>query len=295
MSGDLYEDYATLVADTLALLQSYHQSGGRLLPVGPVPGLPSEERDAPTARPAVVSARPETRPPEAPAQRPPVLRPQEVRAPATPSSDARQVRPPEVEPPRPASAWARYTRDSGEQLGRHQAEVVGECRRCGRCESRKHLLFGIGSPRADLVVITSSPTEEEEYHQQLLMGPVGEMFDNILSRVLNTSREKVYLLPALMCRGKGKLNPAELDACRPLVEEQVRIIKPRVVLALGAEALALLGPEARRGEWGMFGGVDVMATWHPAEILADPNRKRPAFTHLQMVQPRLGQVSLFGR
>jgi DNA polymerase len=156
-------------------------------------------------------------------------------------------------------------------------------------------LYGQGSPRADLVVLISSPTEEEEYHRQFLMGPAGEMFDNMLTKVLQTSREKVYLLPALLCRGKGKLNPAEVEACRPLIEKQIEIIAPKVVLAMGPEAIALLGTEIRRGEWAKIGNAEVMPTWHPAEILADANRKRPTFQHLQLVQARLGQVPLVGR
>lgn len=288
---DVHEEYATLLADVLALLQSYQQSGGRLLPVGKLDLLTQADGAAPPEAPRSENrAAPRSDTKVSPASRPESRSP-DPRVPPRPA----ESRPAEAPPARPAAGWARYMRDPVEEIKRFQAETVGDCQRCGRCQGRSFLFGGQGNPKADLVIIVNSPTEEEEYSHQLMIGPSGEMFDNMLVKVLQTSREKVFILPALLCRSRGKPDPKEVETCRPLIEKQVELIKPKVVMMMGAEALALLGPEARRGEWGLFGGVEVMPTWHPAEILQDASRKRAAFQHLQQVQPKIGQMSLFGR
>jgi DNA polymerase len=144
------------------------------------------------------------------------------------------------------------------------------------------------------VVLTSAPSSEEEKLGKLFVGAAGEMFEKMLANVLNLQRSEIFILPVVMCTSQRAPSSEELTACRSLVVAQLRLLKPRAALAMGPDALAFLGPDVHRGEWTMVEGVEVLPTWHPMELLAQSNNKRAALGHLQDVQRKLAQTSLFG-
>lgn len=292
----LHEDYATLLADTLSFLQAFQQNGGRLLPVGELEGLPAPEpfvAAAPgvAARPAAPPATRPAPPRAAPAPAAPAIaRPTAPTSAATAPATVARPAPTEARPM--AAGWGRIMHGPEEELRRFREEVSA-CRLCARCDSRSRVLPGFGPAKADLVVLLPPPEEREELEDGLMLGDPGAVFDKMLLNVVKTDRSRTYLMPALFCRG-GKPSPDELNACRPLVARQLAILKPKVVLAMGEEVLALLGSEARRGAWLSWAGLDVMPTWHPNELVRDPTKRRPTMEHLQQVGERLAQVPLFG-
>lgn len=296
--SDLYQEYTNLLADVSAMLQAWQQTGSRLLPIGQLPGLTPE---TPIAGGGGVQTRPNPlRPvtPVAPAITP-AVRPVSVPRPVSeviaqgprPVAEAPRELPREA--PKMAAAWERFTKEPGDLLAQFRQEEAN-CRRCARWQGRSHLLFGSGSPRSRLVIIGPPPTPEEEMQDKLFIGPEGEMLDKMLQGVLGLNREDVFVLPAVMCRSKSVLGIIEVEACRPLLQKQIEIIKPRCVVMMGPEAMQILGPSAARGVWASMGSIPAMPTYHPSEIITNAAHKRPAFNHLKEVKERMGQMPLFG-
>ncbi len=290
----LHEDYATLLADTLSFLQAFQQNGGRFLPIGELEGLPAPEPFLATTGAVTRPSAPAPARPAPPRAGPTPAAPPAARAtaapPASPTPPRPAAQPTEARPVAPG--WGRIVHGPEEELRRFREEVSA-CRLCARCDSRSRVLPGFGPAKADLVVLLPPPEEREELEDGLMLGDPGAVFDKMLLNVVKTDRSRTYLMPALFCRG-GKPSPDELNACRPLVARQLAILKPKVVLAMGEEVLALLGSDARKGAWLSWGGTDVMPTWHPNELVRDPTKRRPTMEHLQQVGERLAQVPLFG-
>lgn len=297
--SDLYQEYTNLLADVSTMLQAWQQTGSRLLPMGQLPGLTAETPVTEGGARPVAQARPNpVRPvtPVAPAINPaarPVSVPRPVSEVIAQGTVARTPVEAPREAPKMAAAWERFTKEPADLLAQLRQEEAN-CRRCARWQGRSHLVFGSGSPRSRLVIIGAPPNNEEEMQDKLFIGAEGEMLDKMLQGVLELSREEVFVLPAVMCRSKSALGILEIEACRPLLQKQIEIIKPRCVVVMGPEAMQFLGPSATRGIWASMGSIPAMPTYHPAEIIANVAHKRPTFNHLKEVKERMGQMPLFG-
>lgn len=159
-------------------------------------------------------------------------------------------------------------------------EDIGDCRRCGRCNVRSRMIYGVGSAKARLVVISGALTAEEEAAGTPFVGEDAEMFDKMLEKVLLMERADAWLLPVLMCRGALAPQQHEITACRPLLLKQIDVIRPRCVLLMGAEAMMLM-PGCARGTWGRLSGIATLPTWHPRELRQEPAQKAETFRHLR--------------
>lgn len=172
-------------------------------------------------------------------------------------------------------------------------DLAAEARRCSRCRLRQsahQVVFGEGNPKARLMLIGEGPGADEDKLGRPFAGKAGELLNKILAAV-DISREEVYITNVVKCHPPENRTPQkeETAACLPYLQEQIQIISPQIIVALGAVATqALLGPEARitkmRGTWHELGNIQVMPTYHPAALLRDPEKKRPVWQDIKNVR-----------
>ena len=173
---------------------------------------------------------------------------------------------------------------------------LGDCQRCGLCQGRTHIVFGIGAEPARLMVIGEGPGAQEDASGEPFVGPAGAMLDRMLENVLGLRREQVYIANVVKCRPPDNRNPspAEIASCLPFLRQQIRAVQPEVILVLGSVAFRALAGTATgitraRGQWCEVEGVSVMPTYHPAYLLRKPEFKRDTLRDLQAVAARLNQ------
>ena len=173
------------------------------------------------------------------------------------------------------------------------AETVAACRRCRLCEGRQKTVFGAGNAQADLMFIGEGPGAEEDRQGLPFVGRAGELLTRIIEAI-GMTREQVYIANIVKCRPPGNRDPQpdEVAACRPYLERQIALVRPRLLVALGRiAAQTLLGndlPIGRmRGQWFTVLGVPAMVTYHPAALLRNPALKRPTWEDMQQVRDRL--------
>ncbi|HOX58634.1 MAG TPA: uracil-DNA glycosylase [Candidatus Paceibacterota bacterium] len=216
-----------------------------------------------------VSVSPETlaglsrRPPVVPAGRPAAPAPQPVvRPPVKPQLDV----PKPVEATVPAFAELR--------------QRVSACVKCSHlAASRKNVVFGVGSINAQLMFIGEAPGADEDQQGEPFVGKAGQLLTKII-QTMGLTRETVYIGNILKCRpdtpgkasGNRKPTPAEMQTCIPYLHEQIDLIRPKVIVALGATAVeGLLGKTLAitrlRGQWRTYRGIPLMPTYHPAYLL----------------------------
>jgi uracil-DNA glycosylase len=181
-------------------------------------------------------------------------------------------------------------------------ERVGACRKCAHLAcSRTQTVFGVGNPDADLMFIGEAPGADEDQQGEPFVGRAGQLLTRIL-KAMNFAREDVYIANILKCRpdkpaggfGNRPPTPTEMQTCRPYLVEQIAIIQPTVLVALGAVAVeGLLGTRATmrelRGRWHTYNGIPLMITYHPAYLLRNqaPSEKRKVWEDMLQVLERL--------
>jgi len=165
-----------------------------------------------------------------------------------------------------------------------------ECRRCGLREGCRGVVFGEGDPESDLLFLGEGPGQVEDELGRPFVGPAGQLLDRILLAV-GFHREEVYISNTVLCRPPGNRVPApdEVAACRLWLDERLAIMRPRLIVCLGASAARnLLGPDFQltrdRGRFYPFGEAKVMPTFHPAALLRDPSKKRPVWEDMKQVR-----------
>lgn len=176
---------------------------------------------------------------------------------------------------------------------------IEECESCGLAAGCTHKVPGQGDPHAPLMLIGEGPGEQEDWQGLAFVGPAGRLLTQMLAAI-QLPRERVYICNVVKCRPPQNRQPTpeERAACLPHLRGQVALVKPRVIVLLGATAVAaVLGPEQRitrcRGQWFERKGVSILATYHPAALLRDPAKKRDAWEDLKRVRSRLRELSLY--
>lgn len=174
---------------------------------------------------------------------------------------------------------------------------LGECQRCRLAQGRNRLVFGMGAPNADLVIMGEGPGQREDEQGLPFVGPAGEMLDKMLQHVLGLSRSQVYILNVVKCRPPNNRDPRpdEISACRPVYEAQLAAIQPKLILTLGSPAVKTLlatstGIMRLRGRWQRWRDIPVMPTFHPAYLLRRPEDKRFTFQDLKEVRRRYDEL-----
>jgi uracil-DNA glycosylase family 4 len=183
-------------------------------------------------------------------------------------------------------------------------EDLGDCTRCKlHQQGRKQIVFGVGNPRAELMFVGEGPGADEDAQGEPFVGRAGQLLNNMI-KAMGLRREDVYIANIVKCRPPGNRTPErdECETCSPFLMRQIGVIKPKVIVALGAVAaknlLAINAPMSElRGRWYDFKpvgsdpswpGARLAVTYHPAFLLRDPRQKGEAWKDLQMVMKYLG-------
>jgi DNA polymerase len=168
-------------------------------------------------------------------------------------------------------------------------QEMGDCRRCKLWKTRTHLVFGVGNPEARLMFIGEAPGAEEDQRGEPFVGEAGQLLNRMLNK-MEISRQEVYITNVVKSRPPGNRNPTveEIAACRPFLLKQIQVIRPRVIVTLGAIAThALLetkDPLNRlRGHWQQWRGFAVMPTYHPSYLLRVPQDRIKTWGDMQKV------------
>lgn len=171
---------------------------------------------------------------------------------------------------------------------------IGDCTRCGLHKGRTKLVFGVGNINADIMFVGEGPGADEDAQGEPFVGRAGQLLNNMIS-AMGIKREDVYIANVVKCRPPGNRAPEkdEADTCSPFLMRQIDVVKPKVIVALGATAaknlLAMNDSMANlRGRWYDFRGTKLIVTFHPAYLLRDPRQKKETWKDLQMVMKFLG-------
>lgn len=179
---------------------------------------------------------------------------------------------------------------------------VRPCRKCSLCQSRTQTVFGQGSPTARLVFVGEGPGFEEDKQGLAFVGAAGQLLTKMIV-AMGLTRDEVYICNVVKCRPPGNRTPTpeEIQACNPFLREQLEIIAPEVIVALGAPASQTLLNTAipigrLRGRFheyhpaqpGTGSAIPVMPTYHPAYLLRTPGDKGKTWDDLKMVMAKLG-------
>ena len=175
------------------------------------------------------------------------------------------------------------------------AAIVASCRKCGLCSTRKQTVFSDGSDQARIMFVGEAPGADEDAKGIPFVGRAGQLLTKMIEDGMGIPRQDVYIANILKCRPPDNRNPepAEIASCRGYLEEQIAIVKPEVLVALGKFAAQFLletdeGIMRLRGRWGTYRGIPVMPTFHPSFLLRQPAQKREAWEDLLKVLAKLG-------
>ncbi|HWC20633.1 MAG TPA: uracil-DNA glycosylase [Terriglobales bacterium] len=182
-----------------------------------------------------------------------------------------------------------------EQALRAIREDLGDCTRCVlHKQGRKQIVFGVGNPRADIMFVGEAPGADEDQQGEPFVGRAGQLLNNMIS-AMGIRREDVYIANIIKCRPPGNRTPEreECETCSPFLMRQIEVVKPRMIVALGAVAAkTLLGVNDAmvnlRGRIYEFKNTKLAVTYHPAYLLRDPRQKKEAWKDLQVVMKHLG-------
>lgn len=174
-------------------------------------------------------------------------------------------------------------------------QEIGDCTRCPLAYLGRHkIVFGDGDPNARLMFVGEGPGADEDAQGLPFVGKAGQLLNNMIT-AMGLKREEVYIANIVKCRPPNNRvpEPAEANVCTQFLVRQMDIVRPEIVVALGATAaLYLLGVKrslsSLRGHWHTCRGAKLVVTYHPAFLLRDPRQKAEAWKDLQMVMAELG-------
>ncbi|MBK8983093.1 MAG: uracil-DNA glycosylase [Ignavibacteria bacterium] len=170
-------------------------------------------------------------------------------------------------------------------------DTVSNCFKCrDLSQLRNNVVFGSGNENADLVIVGEAPGAEEDKQGLPFVGRAGKLLTDIL-KAINFSREEVYICNILKCRPPENRNPMadEIENCEPYLFNQLKLIKPKLILSLGTFASQTLlrskEPLGKlRGRFHSYEGIKMMVTYHPAALLRNPAWKKPTWEDVQMLR-----------
>ncbi len=195
------------------------------------------------------------------------------------------------DPPAIASVVAPAERAAALQLIRDE---IGDCTRCALHKGRNKLVFGDGDAAARLMFVGEGPGADEDAQGLPFVGRAGQLLNNMIA-AMGLRRDQVYIANVVKCRPPGNRTPEpdEGNTCSPFLFRQIDVVRPQVLVALGATAATyLLGTRqplaGLRGRVHAFRGAQLIVTYHPAYLLRDPRQKKEAWADLQIAMRELG-------
>ncbi len=200
-------------------------------------------------------------------------------------------RKPIATPPPPSAVVAPANREAALQLIR---EDIGDCTRCALHKGRNKIVFADGDSHARLMFVGEGPGADEDAQGLPFVGRAGQLLNNMIT-AMGLKREEVYIANIVKCRPPGNRTPEpeEANTCSQFLFRQIDVVKPDVIVALGATAATyLLGQRqplaGLRGRVHSWRGARLIVTYHPAFLLRDPRQKKEAWADLQIAMKELG-------
>ena len=182
--------------------------------------------------------------------------------------------------------WGSSVISSNESLEEIYTDI-GDCRRCKLSESRNHIVFGVGDPKASLIFIGEGPGYDEDKKGEPFVGAAGRLLNKII-QAMHLSREDVYICNIVKCRPPGNRNPLpdEIKTCLPFLKRQIAAIQPKFICTLGSVAVQSLlnirDPISKmRGNLYKYQKITVIPTFHPAYLLRNPEKKRDVWEDMK--------------
>lgn len=170
------------------------------------------------------------------------------------------------------------------------------CRRCPLCETRNNVVFGVGPENAEMLFIGEGPGEQEDLKGEPFVGRGGKLLDDMLE-LIDLDRTKIYIANMVKCRPPKNRDPLETEqmACAEWLRRQIDLLQPKLIVCLGRiSAMKFIKPDFRitkeHGQWFNVDGRRVMALYHPAALLRDPNKRPETFDDLKRLQAEIRAV-----
>ena len=177
--------------------------------------------------------------------------------------------------------------------------TCAQCVRCGLCETRKHVVFGVGNREADVLFIGEGPGEQEDLQGEPFVGPAGKLLDDMLS-IIDLDRQKnCYIANIVKCRPPRNRDPLETeqDACIAYLRNQVALIQPKIIVCLGRIAANRIIREDFRitrehGQWTERNGIWMTAVYHPSALLRDAGKRPETFRDLLSIRQKIQELRI---
>ena len=170
------------------------------------------------------------------------------------------------------------------------------CTKCGLCQTRTNVVFGVGRRDADILFVGEGPGEQEDLQGEPFVGAAGKLLDDMLS-IIDLDRTNIYIANIVKCRPPRNRDPQEeeQDACIDYLRNQVALIKPIIIVCLGrVAAKRLIDPNFKitqqHGMWYCEKGVWMTAIYHPSALLRDPSKRPETFYDLLEIRNKLREV-----
>ena len=174
-------------------------------------------------------------------------------------------------------------------------ELIGNCTRCPLNQNRHNIVFGEGNPNPEIVFVGEGPGKEEDLSGIPFVGRAGNLLDRIIA-AMDLSREDVYITNIVKCRPPNNRNPdlIEINTCTPFLKMQLKLLKPKIIVALGKVAATYLTGKTApmavlRGKNYQFMGMCVRSTYHPAALLRNPDYRKPVWDDVKEVMAFIGK------
>lgn len=171
-----------------------------------------------------------------------------------------------------------------------------DCRQCNLCETRNHVVFGVGPGETPILFVGEGPGQQEDLQGEPFVGPAGKLLDDMLS-IIDLSRRNCYITNIVKCRPPRNRDPLETEqqACIGYLRKQTLLLKPRILVCLGRIAATRLIDEQLRitrdhGKWFQKGGIWMMALYHPSALLRDVTKRPDTFRDLKSLQAKIREV-----
>jgi uracil-DNA glycosylase len=182
-----------------------------------------------------------------------------------------------------------------ESITQHCGEIK-ECQKCSLGTTRNKFVYGVGNPNARLMFIGEAPGAQEDMQGEPFVGAAGQLLDKIMAAIQLT-RKDVFIANVLKCRPPNNRDPLpeEIELCIPYLHEQIRLIKPKLLCALGRiSSQALLQTTTPlgklRNQWHDYHGIPMLVTFHPAALLRFPANKRECWEDMKILRARYDEL-----
>ncbi len=172
-----------------------------------------------------------------------------------------------------------------------------QCRKCALADTRTNVVFGAGQKTAEIMFVGEGPGEHEDLQGEPFVGRAGQLLDDMLSLIGLSRQGNFYIANIVKCRPPQNRDPlnTEQDACIPYLEEQIALVRPKVIICLGrVAAQRLIKPDFKitqeHGQWFRRGDAWITAIYHPAALLRDPEKKPDTFVDLRTIRTKIREV-----